>query len=287
MKAEEEQSKFTPKTRSQQLNNFVQAGGSQDGWLISRTDFSSKVLAALFDTVLLGRTGLDILIPGVGLDETCFDLEALDAVESITLVDLDVQSAEFFHARRTEPKKNSAAITDKISFYTSWEALDPAKKFDVVLDKSFFDVLEAAFSNKQADAMWQSYTRDRLAEGGVCIVLSMNLQRAQSALRSAFACAFFSVLFDNNQYTYARLNGGRNRKRGGIVSLGLAFHGACPGSTMKVVQAFSGVVAKKFHQGQPQNVPFKHHSGQTMDLVRVKKGKLHYTNLDLKSRESG
>jgi hypothetical protein len=270
-------------------NNFVSPGGSQDSWLISTHDFAQKVIPSLLKCILPDRKELAILIPGVGLDTSCFEIEKHDSVGSIDLVDLDEASCEFF--RSFSDKKDgdgkecrSTLITEKIMFHTNWDSV-MEKKFDVVLDKSFFDVLEANLKCKQAEQVWKSCTYDLLNPNGVCLILSMNLQRVQQTLRntSIGRPMYFSVLFGNNQYIY-QSTGKRARKRIGLISMGLAF-GSSNIVKPGMIRNFTVSITDKFKNNEPSMSAFTFKGNslipQTLTFQRIL-----YTDIGLQSREN-
>ena len=188
----------------------------------------------------------------MGVDDTCFEIEKYPQVSSIVFVDLDEKSKDHFNPRDGADAKSSDSfkVTDKITFCSQWSDIEDGHIFDLVLDNSFYDVLDANIGSVEAVISWEKFTHDQMKPGGVCVVLSMNLTHSQAAVRQAFEkCGYFSVLFANNMFTYKGM-GGRVRTRGGIVSLGIGLKDECSSAQVRHVQNFTRLVEAYFLRRQ-------------------------------------
>lgn len=234
--------------------NFVAPSPNQDTWLISKKE-SVALVTELLNTVLHEKKEINVLVPGVGLDDSCLFFALNPKVKSVLLIDVDEKSRKFFWARKkiletckpqsdeqleTLLKNYQTALThedlkypndtkeftvgEKVTFIFNQqgdsEPVPEHQKFDLILDKSFFDVM---VNLKIVSSLWGKFVKP-LKKGGVCVILSMMTAKLQTNLKKEFnieeQAVYFSVLYSNNMKTDTTRSG-RHVKRLALASLAL------------------------------------------------------------------
>ena len=192
-------------------NNFVKPGCSQDSWLIDSkyyTDLIVHIINSRFDNI----TNLEILVPGAGVDPSTIMLAKSFHSHKFIVVDHSPESREYF-----EKCKNKNII-----FHGDWNTIENDHKFDLILDKSFSDVLIANDLTK----FIQNYIHNKLNVNGLSVSLSMHHTKMiqvlnQSGNEDNKFDRFYGVMFDNQKYKYPKMMNKRQRCRTGIVSIGI------------------------------------------------------------------
>ena len=216
--------------------NFV-SSGSGDGWLIQSNDFRDLV-AVFLNTIYPDRYDLVVLIPGVGLDDSCMDIAQHHRVKSVTILDVDDQSIQHFLDKSASNGMSAPAdettefdVTNNVRFVTDWDTLVHQRfRADVILDKSLFDVFNASYTSWIP--RYISYIDKLLTLRGTFLVVSMTVQNVQSKLLRKLPTTYskyFGILFGNNEYKFPRnVTQQQQRtlrstiKRVGVVSIGIA-----------------------------------------------------------------
>lgn len=204
----EQQEIDKPPKKKSKFNNFVNPSPSRDSWLINSDHYFNiieHILTKWFDD----EKKLEILIPGAGMDPSTFLLVDSFKLHKFVIVDPSKESELYFKA---QGRKN-------IIFHKDWSAIKD-EKFDLILDKSFTDVLIVNHKTKDIS----DKLHNKLNDGGVCVILSMkneplkkilNLENEYKSIKR-----YFGVMFGNNQYTF-QTEHKRERKALGIVSIGI------------------------------------------------------------------